>query len=197
MIVFATFTSTEAIERHDQVVAADLGLTRAGRVGVVAVGKQHVVEVTLPVRREVGQLVVVEIGPVDATRDHTVGVGHHLAVRERPTLAVVGHDVDARGAIGVGHGTIRERGREPRDCSRRRPVAVRAALGVVVEPVELEGEILLQRVEGHGREVEAGQRAESLVAVVDAVAVGVGDCRVGAGIAGVDEHSGVRLGPVR
>ncbi len=83
-----------------------------------------------------------------------------------------------------------------RDGRCRRPVAVGGAhprFGVVVEPVELEEDVLLRRLRAHRRQVQPSRGAEDLVAVADAVTVGVGHVRVRAGAAGADVGARVRL----
>ena len=65
-----------------------LRLAGAVAVGVVPVRHQHVVEVAITVRGEVGRLVVEEIGATNGAGDDAIGVCDQVAATEEPTLAV-------------------------------------------------------------------------------------------------------------
>ncbi len=149
---------------------------------------------------EVRGLGVEVVGVLDDPGDDAVGVGDEVAAGERPALAVVGDHRDAGRAVGVRHRRARERRGDARDGIRRRPVGVGAAergLPVVVEPVVLEEDVLLRRLRAHRRQVQPSRGAERLVAVSDAVTVGVRHVRVRARLRGVDEGTRAVLDGVR
>ena len=181
----------KAVQRNHEVVPVDLGLTGTVPVGVVAVRVQHVVDVAAPVGGKVGALDGGEVCVVHSPRNHTIGIGHQVAAGESATLAIVGNDLDPGRAVGVGDRRVRKRRGEPADSSRSGPMRVGAArsrIQVVVEPVELKDQVLLQGPGAHGWQVQPSGCTQHLIAITEAINVGVGHIgvRSGAGRVGVD-----------
>ena len=174
-----------------EIVAADLAETARRAVSEV-VGRDDVVEVSLSLDDEVGGFLGQELA-VEASGNACVGAGDARAAREGRALAVVDVEADARGAIGIGDAGVGEHGDGLGGSGSRDRVRVCCAVEAVFIPVDLDEDVFVGGAGTECGEVESSAGAEHLVAICDAVAVGVVVAGGGACVGGADVGAGTGL----